>query len=102
MADDLDVVVLGGGFEAVEPDYERVATRRDGIVNQLWKGIQGLMRNNQIEVVQGSGYVRDRGHKRGGRPPDQGQEPDRRDGVLAHRDHRWRRRRRRVRDLHSA
>jgi dihydrolipoamide dehydrogenase len=45
---------------AVEPDHERLATRRDAIVNQLWRGIQGLMKKNRIEVVAGSGYLRDR------------------------------------------
>jgi dihydrolipoamide dehydrogenase len=52
---------FGLKVDGVEPDYERVATRRDGIVNQLWKGVQGLMKKNRIEVVSGAGYVRDRG-----------------------------------------
>lgn len=38
-------------------DYERIATRRDGVVNQLWKGVQGLMRKNRIEVIQGCGVM---------------------------------------------
>ncbi len=38
-------------------DYERIATRRDGVVNQLWKGVQGLVRKNRIEVVQGCGVL---------------------------------------------
>jgi dihydrolipoamide dehydrogenase len=38
-------------------DYERIATRRDGVVDRLWKGVQGLMRKNQIEVVQGCGKL---------------------------------------------
>ena len=38
-------------------DFERMATRRDGVVNQLWKGVQGLMRKNRIEVVQGCGVM---------------------------------------------
>jgi dihydrolipoamide dehydrogenase len=38
-------------------DYERIATRRDGVVDQLWKGVQGLMRKNRIEVVQGCGRL---------------------------------------------
>jgi len=38
-------------------DFERIATRRDGVVNQLWKGVQGLMRKNRIEVVQGCGVM---------------------------------------------
>jgi dihydrolipoamide dehydrogenase len=52
---------FGLKVEGVEPDYERIASRREGIVNQLWKGVQGLMKKNHIEVVKGSGYVRDRG-----------------------------------------
>jgi dihydrolipoamide dehydrogenase len=51
---------FGLKVDGVEPDYERIATRRDGIVNQLWKGVQGLMKKNKIEVVEGAGYVRDR------------------------------------------
>ena len=42
------------GFE-----MERVATRRDGIVNQLWKGVQGLMKKHKIEVVEGCGVLAD-------------------------------------------
>ncbi|HEX6547644.1 MAG TPA: dihydrolipoyl dehydrogenase [Candidatus Dormibacteraeota bacterium] len=41
-------------------DMERIAARRDGVVNQLWKGVQGLMRKNKIEVVEGRGRLRDR------------------------------------------
>jgi dihydrolipoamide dehydrogenase len=38
-------------------DYERIATRRDAVVNQLWKGVQGLMRKNKIEVIEGRGVL---------------------------------------------
>src|SRR6266700_428128 len=38
-------------------DYARIAARRDGVVNQLWKGVQGLMRKNRIEVVLGCGVL---------------------------------------------
>ncbi|HLH71321.1 MAG TPA: dihydrolipoyl dehydrogenase [Candidatus Dormibacteraeota bacterium] len=38
-------------------DFERVAARRDGIVEQLWRGVQGLMRKHRIEVVQGRGCL---------------------------------------------
>jgi dihydrolipoamide dehydrogenase len=51
---------FGLKVDGVEPDYERIATRRDGIVNQLWKGVQGLMKKNKIEVVERAGFVRDR------------------------------------------
>ncbi len=45
-------------------DYERVAARRDGVVDQLWKGVQGLMRKNRIEVVQGCGSLEGGGRVR--------------------------------------
>ena len=38
-------------------DYDRIASRRDGVVNQLWKGVQGLMRKNRIEVIYGCGLL---------------------------------------------
>src|SRR5436305_8904651 len=51
----------GAEFGVVAPsvgfDYERIATRRDGVVQQLWKGVQGLMRKNRIEVVEGCGVL---------------------------------------------
>src|SRR5262249_17463474 len=45
-------------------DFERIATRRDGVVNQLWKGVQGLMRKNRIEVIQGCGVMEGEGRIR--------------------------------------
>jgi dihydrolipoamide dehydrogenase len=42
-------------------DYKRLAERRDGVVNQLWKGVQGLMKKNRIEVVQGCGVLQGEG-----------------------------------------
>ena len=47
-------------------DYERIATRRDGVVNRLWKGVQGLMRKNKIEVIQGCGVMEGEGRIRVG------------------------------------
>jgi dihydrolipoamide dehydrogenase len=47
-------------------DYERLAVRRDAVVNQLWKGVQGLMRKNKIEVVQGCGRLEGDGRLRVG------------------------------------
>ena len=38
-------------------DYERLSTRRDAVVDRLWKGVQGLMRKNRIEVAQGCGVL---------------------------------------------
>jgi dihydrolipoamide dehydrogenase len=45
-------------------DYERIASRRDRVVDQLWKGVQGLMRKNRIEVVQGCGVLEGEGRIR--------------------------------------
>jgi dihydrolipoamide dehydrogenase len=47
-------------------DYERIATRRDSVVNRLWKGVQGLMRKNKIEVIQGCGVMEGEGRIRVG------------------------------------
>ena len=46
--------------EVVGYDYPRIAERRDAVVNQLYKGVQYLMKKNKIEVVQGKGRLRDR------------------------------------------
>jgi len=46
--------------EVVGYDYPRIAERRDAVVNQLYKGVQYLMKKNKIEVVQGKGRVTDR------------------------------------------
>ncbi|HLZ94178.1 MAG TPA: dihydrolipoyl dehydrogenase [Candidatus Dormibacteraeota bacterium] len=51
---------FGVNAENVSYDYERIATRRDGIVSQLHKGVQFLMKKNKVEVVQGKGRLRDR------------------------------------------
>jgi dihydrolipoyl dehydrogenase len=51
---------FGVNADNVTFDYERIATRRDGVVNQLWKGVQFLMKKNKVEVVQGKGRLRDR------------------------------------------
>src|SRR5256886_5324792 len=45
--------------EVVGYDYPRIAERRDAVVNQLYKGVQYLMKKNKIEVVQGKGHVAD-------------------------------------------
>src|SRR5437879_11891312 len=46
--------------EVVGYDYPRIAERRDAVVNQLYKGVQYLMKKNKIEVVPGKGRLRDR------------------------------------------
>src|ERR1700704_5506945 len=51
---------FGVNAEKVSFDYPRIATRRDAVVNQLFKGVQFLMKKNKIEVIAGSGRLRDR------------------------------------------
>jgi dihydrolipoamide dehydrogenase len=46
--------------EVVGYDYARIAQRRDAVVNQLYKGVQYLMKKNKIEVVPGRGRLADR------------------------------------------
>src|SRR5258708_7521676 len=50
---------FGVNADKVRFDYARIAARRDGVVSQLYKGVQYLMKKNKIEVVAGSGRVRD-------------------------------------------
>jgi len=52
---------FGVNADNVRFDYERIATRRDGVVNQLFKGVQFLMKKNKVEVIAGRGKLRDRG-----------------------------------------
>ena len=53
-------VEFGIKAEIVGYDYPRIAQRRDAVVNQLYKGVQFLMKKNKIEVVAGKGKLRDR------------------------------------------
>jgi len=46
--------------EVVGYDYPVIARRRDAVVNQLYKGVQYLMKKNKIEVIAGKGRLRDR------------------------------------------
>jgi dihydrolipoamide dehydrogenase len=41
-------------------DMGRIARRRDMVVQQLYRGVQGLMKKNGVEVIQGEGRLRDR------------------------------------------
>ena len=41
-------------------DFEQIASRRDAVVEQLHRGVQGLMRKNKVGVVMGRGRLRDR------------------------------------------
>jgi dihydrolipoamide dehydrogenase len=47
-------------------DYGKIAERRERVVNQLWRGVQGLMRKNRIEVVEGCGVLEGQGRIRVG------------------------------------
>ena len=51
---------FGVNAEKVSFDYTHIATRRDAVVNQLYKGVQFLMKKNKIEVIAGAGQLRDR------------------------------------------
>jgi len=51
---------FGVQASGVAYDYARIAARRDGIVAQLYKGVQYLMKKNKIEVIEGQGRLRDR------------------------------------------
>ncbi len=50
---------FGVNAEKLQFDYARIAARRDSVVAQLYKGVQYLMKKNKIEVIAGSGRVRD-------------------------------------------
>jgi dihydrolipoamide dehydrogenase len=52
---------FGVNAAGVEFDYARIAARRGEVVNQLYKGVQYLMKKNKIEIIEGSGRLRDRG-----------------------------------------
>jgi dihydrolipoamide dehydrogenase len=58
------VVARGAEFglkaEVVGFDYPVIAQRRDAVVNQLYKGVQFLMKKNKIEVIAGRGRLRDK------------------------------------------
>src|SRR5258708_21538129 len=46
---------FGVNADKVRFDYARIAARRDGVVSQLYKGVQYLLKKNKIEGVAGSG-----------------------------------------------
>ena len=52
---------FGVNADKVKFDYTRIAARRGEVVNQLYKGVQYLMKKNKIEIIEGSGRLRDRG-----------------------------------------
>jgi dihydrolipoamide dehydrogenase len=56
----------GISADGIAFDYERIAARRDAVVNQLWRGVQGLMRKNRIEVIEGRGTLEGGGRLRVG------------------------------------
>ena len=45
--------------EIVGYDFPIISKRRDAVVNQLFRGVQFLMKKNKIEIVAGKGRVRD-------------------------------------------
>ncbi|WP_458121932.1 dihydrolipoyl dehydrogenase [Paenibacillus sp. Z6-24] len=47
----------GVAAEQVSLQFDRVQSRKQGIVDQLHKGVQYLMRKNKIRIVQGQGRV---------------------------------------------
>lgn len=47
-------------------DFARIAKRRDGVVDQLYKGVQGLMRKNKIDVIKERGRLEGNGRLRAG------------------------------------
>ncbi|HXC78758.1 MAG TPA: dihydrolipoyl dehydrogenase [Candidatus Acidoferrum sp.] len=51
---------FGVDTDNVRFDYARIGARRDAVVSQLYKGVQFLMKKNKIEVIAGSGRLRDR------------------------------------------
>src|SRR5258707_11486242 len=53
-------VEFGVSADKVTYDYPKIATRRDAVVNQLYKGVQFLMKKNKIEVIAGNGRLKDR------------------------------------------
>jgi dihydrolipoamide dehydrogenase len=48
---------FGVNAEALAVDYATIAKRKDTIVGQLTKGVEGLMRKNKIEVISARGTV---------------------------------------------
>lgn len=52
---------FGISAKGVAADLQRIGRRRDAIVEQLHKGVQGLMRKNGIDVLADTGRLRDRG-----------------------------------------
>ncbi|WP_123040887.1 dihydrolipoyl dehydrogenase [Cohnella candidum] len=43
--------------QGISVDWAAVQSRKDGIVEQLHRGVQALMKQNKIQVVQGSGRI---------------------------------------------
>ncbi|KPV58205.1 dihydrolipoamide dehydrogenase [Paenibacillus sp. A3] len=48
---------FGVGAEAVTLDFSKVASRKDAVVEQLYSGLQFLMKKNKITVFQGKGRL---------------------------------------------
>ena len=48
---------FGISAEGLAVDYPTIAKRKDAVVDQLTKGVEGLMKKNKIEVVRARGKV---------------------------------------------
>src|SRR2546421_10257934 len=48
---------FGVDVQGLAVDFPTIGKRKDGIVNQLTKGVEGLMRKNKIEVVNSHATV---------------------------------------------
>jgi dihydrolipoamide dehydrogenase len=62
-------------------DYARAMARKDRVVNQLWRGVQYLLRKNGVTVVAGTGRLRPGGVEVTG--PDGTRSLDARDVLVA-------------------
>ncbi|MCL8209225.1 MAG: dihydrolipoyl dehydrogenase [Actinomycetia bacterium] len=71
------------GIAAGDPvlDYPRAMARKDRVVNQLWRGVQYLLRKNGVTVVAGTGRLRPGGVEVAG--PDGTRSLDARDVLVA-------------------
>lgn len=53
MADEFGIEI----GETAQVNYSKVTKRKEAIVDQLYQGVQGLVKKNKIKVVQGKGAV---------------------------------------------
>src|SRR5207245_8964030 len=48
---------LGLKTGAVEIDWPQVLKRKDAVVNQLHRGVEGLLKKNKVTVIKGEGVI---------------------------------------------